>query len=81
MMSYPPPPGGAEMVQVEDDVLDPGEIVVGLKAQLGPAGAERLSEIWLLKPPTALALIIRLAEPLGPTVTLETRLVWEQPPC
>ena len=81
MMSYPPPPRGAEMVQVEDDVLDPGEIVVGLKAQLGPAGAERLSEIWLLKPPTALALIIRLAEPLGPTVTLETRLVWEQPPC
>jgi hypothetical protein len=35
----------AEMVKVEDDALDPGEMVVGLKAQLRPAGAEHESEI------------------------------------
>jgi hypothetical protein len=35
----------AEMVKVEDDALDPGEIVVGLKAQVRPAGAAQESAI------------------------------------
>jgi hypothetical protein len=30
---------------VDDDVLDPGEIVAGLKEQLTPAGAVQVSEI------------------------------------
>jgi hypothetical protein len=45
---YPPPLGGvgvAAMVRVEDDELDPGDIVVGLKVQVIPASAEQLSEI------------------------------------
>ena len=35
----------AEMVSVEDDALDPGEMVAGLKAQLRPAGAAQESVI------------------------------------
>ena len=56
------------MVNMEDDALDPGEIVEGLKAQVRPADAEQLSEICPLNPPTALALIVRLAEPPAGTV-------------
>jgi hypothetical protein len=33
------------MVNVEDEALDPGEIVEGLKAQVRPEGAEQDSEI------------------------------------
>jgi hypothetical protein len=33
------------MVKVEDDALDPGEIVEGEKAQINPAGAEQVSAI------------------------------------
>jgi hypothetical protein len=33
------------MVNVEDDALDPGEIVAGLKAHVRPAAVEQLSEI------------------------------------
>ena len=43
-----PPTGGveaAETVNVEDDVLDPGEIVEGLREQVKPVGAEQASEI------------------------------------
>src|ERR1700687_4151161 len=58
------------MVKVDDDPLDPEEIVVGLKAQGRPAGAAQESATWPLNPPTALALIIRLAEPPGVMVTL-----------
>ena len=60
----------AEMVKVEDDMLDPGEMVVGLKPHVSPAGAEQESEIWPLNPPTALALTMRLAEPPDATVAL-----------
>ena len=60
----------AEMVKVEDDVLDPGEIRVGLRAQVRPLGAAQESEIWPLNPPTALALSVTLAEPPGATVAL-----------
>jgi len=67
------------MVKVEDDALDPGEIVVGLKAQLTPAGAAQESMIWPLNPPTALAPIIRLAEPPGMTVTLWAERFREKP--
>src|SRR5271163_4329900 len=56
------------MVKVEDDALDPGEMVVGLKAQVRPAGAAHDSVISPVNPPTALALIMRLAEPPCPTV-------------
>lgn len=71
-MPYPPIGGVevAETVKVEDDALDPGEIVEGLKAQVRPAAAEQLSEIWPLNPPTALAMTVRLAEPPGATVAL-----------
>ena len=58
------------MVRVEDEALDPGEIVVGLKAQVTPAGAVQESVIWPLNPPAVLALIIRLAELPGATVAL-----------
>jgi hypothetical protein len=34
-----------ENVNVEDDALDPGEIVEGLREQVEPAGAEQVSEI------------------------------------
>ena len=57
-------------VRVDDDALDPGEMVVGLKAQVRPAGAVQESEIWLLNPPTALALTIKLAEPPAATLAL-----------
>jgi hypothetical protein len=33
------------MVKVEDDALDPGEIVAGLRAQVRPVGEEQESEI------------------------------------
>jgi hypothetical protein len=33
------------MVNVEDEELDPGEIVEGLKAQVNPAGAEQVRAI------------------------------------
>jgi hypothetical protein len=55
---------------VEDEALDPGEIVEGLKEQVKPVGAEQVSEIWLLNPPTALALIIRVVEPPVMTVAV-----------
>ena len=35
----------AEMVKVEDDALDPGEMVVGLRPHVRPAGAVQESEI------------------------------------
>ncbi len=54
---------------MEDEALDPGEIVEGLKEQVKPVGAEQVSEIWLLNPPTALALIISVVEPPVTTVT------------
>src|ERR1700687_1590108 len=57
------------MVKVDDDPLEPGEIVVGLKAQVRPAGAAQVRAIWPLNPATALALIMRLAEPPGATGT------------
>ena len=53
-----------------DVALDPGVIVVGLKAHVRPKTEEQLSEIGLLNPPTAAALIMRLAEPPGVTDTL-----------
>ena len=56
---------------MEDDVLDPGEIVVGLNAQVRPAGGAQESVIWPLNPPAALALIIRLAELPGATESLK----------
>jgi hypothetical protein len=58
------------MVNVDDDVLDPGEIVVGLKTQVRPAGGVQESVICPLNPPAALALIIRFADPPGATVAL-----------
>lgn len=58
------------MVNVEDGVLDPGEIVEGLREQVKPAGAAQESAIAPLNPPTALALTVRLAEPPGGTVAL-----------
>jgi len=58
------------MVKVEDEELDPGEIVEGLREQVKPAGAEQERAIWPLNPPTALAPIIRLADPPGATVRL-----------
>ena len=53
-----------------DVALDPGVIVVGLKAHVRPETDEQLSEIGLLNPPTPAALIVRLAEPPGVTDTL-----------
>jgi hypothetical protein len=35
----------AETVSIEDDVLDPGEIVDGLREQVKPVGAEQASAI------------------------------------
>src|SRR3984893_19261581 len=67
------------MVKVEDDALDPGEIVAGLKTQVTPAGAAQESVIWPLNPPTALAPIIRFAEPPGMTVTLGAERLKEKP--
>ena len=67
------------MVKVDDDPLDPEEIVVGLKAQVRPAGAAQESVICPLNPPTALAPIIRLAEPPGMTVTLGAERLREKP--
>jgi hypothetical protein len=55
---------------VEDEALDPGEIVERLREQVKPAGAEQPSEILLLNPPTALALIVRVVEPPAMTVAL-----------
>jgi hypothetical protein len=55
---------------VEDAALVPGEIVEGLKAQVKPDVAAQESSIWPLNPPTALASIFRLVEPLGATVAL-----------
>src|SRR6266853_2867466 len=57
------------MVKV-DVALDPGVIVVGLKAQVSPEIEEQLSEIGLLNPPTPAELIMRFAEPPGVTDTL-----------
>src|SRR5437868_11392303 len=79
---YPVTGGGveaAEMVKVEDDALDPGEIVVGLKTQDRPAGAVQESAIGPLNPPTTLAPIIRLADPPGATVTLWAERLREKP--
>ena len=58
------------MVKVEDGVVDPGEMVRGFNEQVRPEGAEQVSEICPLNPPTALALIITLLEPPGDTVAL-----------
>lgn len=72
-MVWYPITGGVEAavtVKVDDDVFEPGEIVVGLKAQLRPAGAEQERVISPLNPPSALALIIRLVEPPGATDAL-----------
>lgn len=46
----------AEIVRV-DPVLDPAEIVEGLKEQVIPETELQDSEIWLLNPPTAAAVI------------------------
>src|SRR5579872_53144 len=70
---YPVTGGGAAAavtVKVDDAALDPGEIVVGLNAQVTPAGAVQVSEISPLNPPTALALTIKVAEPPAATVAL-----------
>ena len=53
-----------------DVAVAPGVIVAGLKPQVRPATEEQLSEIGLLNPPTAAALIVRFAEPPGVTDTL-----------
>jgi hypothetical protein len=53
-----------------DVAVDPGVIVVGLKAQVRPEIEEQLSEIGLSKPPTAAALTVTLAIVPGETVTL-----------
>src|SRR5580698_5007706 len=58
----------AEMVRVDDDSLDPGEMVAGLNAQLRPAGAAQESVIAPVNPPTALALTMRSAMPPCATV-------------
>jgi len=68
----------AEMVKVEDDSLDPGEIVVGLKAQVRPAGAAQESVIWPVNPPAALALTMRSAEPPCATVAFWAERVKEK---
>ena len=60
----------AEIVNVADEALDPGEMVDGLKAQLNPAGAVQESEICPLNPPAELALTIRFVEPPCVTVAL-----------
>ena len=68
-----PPVGGvaaADTVNVEDDALDPGEIVEGLRVQVKPLGAEQVREIWLLNPPTAAALTFKVVEPPAVTVAL-----------
>jgi hypothetical protein len=53
------------------DVVPPGVIVEGLKAQVRPAVAEQLNEIGLLNPPTALAPTVRTTELPGVTDRLE----------
>ena len=51
-------------------MLDPGEIVVGLKEHVNPEGAEQESEICPLNPPTALEPTITLAALPRATVAL-----------
>ena len=46
------------------------EVVEGLNAQVSPALVAQVRETGLLKPPTAAALTITLAEPPGARVTL-----------
>jgi hypothetical protein len=59
-----------ETVNVEDDSLDPGVIVVGLSVQVRPEGAVQESVIGSLNPPTELALIVKFAEPAAGRLTL-----------
>lgn len=66
------------MVKVEEVVLETGEIAVGLRVQVNPAGEEQVSEIWPLSPPTALALIIKLVEFPGATVVLWAERIREK---
>src|SRR5579862_5368911 len=68
------PLGGAVdaalMVNVDDEALDPGEMLLGLKAHVKPAGAEQDNEICPLNPPAGLALTMTVAEPPCATVAL-----------
>lgn len=63
-------------MSVEDEV--PGEMVVGLKEQVRPAGAWQVSEIWLLNPATAAALTDKVVEAPGATVALEAERLREK---
>lgn len=58
------------MVNVEEAVLDPGEIAAGLKAHVIPVTVEQDRLISPLNPPTALALIVRVVDPPDVTVAL-----------
>lgn len=61
----------AETVSFDDAALDPGVIEVGLNEQVTPAGGlVQESDMVLLKPPTALELIVKLADCPGETVAL-----------
>lgn len=60
----------ADIVNVEEAVLDPGEIVRGLKAHVIPVTVEQDRLICPLNPPTTLALIVRFVDPPGETVAL-----------
>ena len=61
-----------------DVAVDPGVIVVGLKAQVRPEIEEQLSEIGLSNPPTPAAVIMTLAIPPGATVTLWVKRLREK---
>ena len=58
------------IVNVEEAVLDPAEIVAGLKAHVIPATDEQERLICPLKPPAALALIVRFVDPPAVSVAL-----------
>ena len=64
--------------KVEVDALDPGEIVDGLREQVKPPGAEQVSEICPLKPPTAPAVIVSFDVPPRVTVSLGAERVSEK---
>jgi hypothetical protein len=60
----------AVIVKVEEPVLDPGEILAGLKAHVIPVTVEQDRLICPLKPPTALAAMVRVVDPPAVTVAL-----------
>src|ERR1700728_3129673 len=67
------------MVSVEEAAVDPGEIVEGLRAQVRPEGAEQVSVISPLNPPTAAALTMTSADAPGATVVLAAERFKENP--